>query len=186
MPRFSGPPSVNPLAATQATGNTRKSQSEVAQVAHGDVVTADRRDLPPGFVVTASGRISGVTEPGVVSVDYPFPAKDLAALDSALVHASRASQARFAIYLGDLGKDTAAQARAILAKVPTANDAVLIAVSPNQSAIEIVYGSHLRGRGAEEAAPRAVAAAAAEFEQDNLTVGLLSAIRVLSTGIVPA
>ena len=44
------------------------------------------------------------------------------------------------MYVGDLGADTAATAREILAKVPTPDNAVLLAVSPNQKAIEVVYG----------------------------------------------
>jgi hypothetical protein len=137
-------------------------------------------------VVTSSGRISGVTEPGELSVDYPFPIKDLVILDDALTYGSRASKARFAIYIGDLGSDTAARARELLAKVPTPDDAVLIAVSPNQSAIEVVYGSAVRGRGGASAAPLGVSAAASAFEQGDLIDGLVSAIRVLSAGISPA
>jgi Domain of unknown function (DUF5130) len=155
-------------------------------VARGDVATIEPTDLPRGWVVTSSGRISGVTEPGELSVDYPFPNRDLVLLDDALTYGSRASKARFAIYIGDLGNDTAARARAVLAKVPTPNDAVLIAVSPNQCAIEVVYGSAVRGRGAESAAPLGVAAAASAFEQGDLIDGLVSAIRVLSAGISPA
>lgn len=117
---------------------------------------------------------------------FPFPIKDLVAVDDALKYSSRASNARFAVYLGDLGSDTAARAREILAKVPTPDDAVLIAVSPNQCAIEVAYGSQLRGRGAESAAPLGVAAATSAFEQGNLIDGLISAIRVLSAGIAPA
>ena len=71
---------------------------------------------------------------------YPFPVKDLVVLDDALKFGSRAAKARFAVYLGDLGADTAATAREILAKVPTPDNAVLLAVSPNQRAIEVVYG----------------------------------------------
>jgi hypothetical protein len=137
-------------------------------------------------VITTSGRISGVTEPGEVSVDYPFPIKDLVLIDDALKYGSRASRTRFAIYLGDLGSDTAARAREILAKVPTPDDAVLLAVSPDQSKIEVVYGSAVRGRGAETAAPLGVAAAASAFEMGNLVDGLVSAINVLSAGISPA
>ncbi len=155
-------------------------------MASGDVATIDYADLPRGWAVTTSGRISGVTEPGELSSDYPFPIKDLVLLDDALTYGSRESKARFAIYLGDLGADTAARAREILAKVPTPNNAVLIAVSPNQSTIEVVYGSEVRGRGAESAAPLGVAAASAAFEQGNLTDGLISAIRVLSAGITQA
>ena len=154
-------------------------------MARGEVATIEPSELPKGSVITTSGRISGVTEPGELSVDYPFPITDLVLIDDALKYGSRESRARFAIYLGDLGSDTAARAREILAKVPTPDNAVLLAVSPNQSAIEVVYGSQVRGRGAESTAPLGVAAAASEFEQGNLVDGLISAIRVLSAGISP-
>jgi hypothetical protein len=162
------------------------SRSEVAQVAHGEVATIDPADLPRGWVLTTSGRVSGVTEPGEISVHFPFSIKDLVAVDDALKYASRASKARFAVYLGDLGADTAARAREVLAKVPTPNNAVLLAVSPDQSVIEVVYGAAVRGRGAESAAPLGVAAASSAFEQGHLIDGLVSAIRVLSSGISPA
>jgi hypothetical protein len=165
---------------------SRNSQLEVAQVARGEVATIDPADLPRGWVLTTSGRVSGVTEPGELSVHFPFSIKELVAVDDALKYASRASKARFAVYLGDLGADTAARAREILAKVPTPDNAVLLAVSPNQSAIEVVYGAAVRGRGAESAAPLGVAAASSAFEQGHLIDGLVSAIRVLSSGISPA
>jgi Domain of unknown function (DUF5130) len=155
-------------------------------VAPGEVATIAPSELPKGSVITTSGRISGVTEPGELSVHYPFPTSDLVAIDDALKYGSRQSRARFAIYLGDLGSDTAARAREILAKVPTPDDAVLLAVSPDQSVIEVVYGSAVRGRGAESAAPLGVAAASSAFEQGHLVDGLVSAIRVLSAGISPA
>jgi Domain of unknown function (DUF5130) len=158
----------------------------VAQVASGEVATLKHAELPHGSVITTSGRISGVTEPGEVSVHYPFPIDDLVALDDALTYGSRAADARFAVYIGDLGSDTAARAREILAKVPTPNDAVLIAVSPDQHAIEVVYGSGVRGRGAESAAPLGVAAAAASFNYGHLIGGLISAVKVTSAGISPA
>ena len=155
-------------------------------MARGEVATIDPADLPRGWVLTTSGRVSGVTEPGELSVHFPFSIKELVAVDDALKYASRASKARFAVYLGDLGADTAARAREILAKVPTPNNAVLLAVSPDQSAIEVVYGAAVRGRGAESAAPLGVAAASSAFEQGHLIDGLVSAIRVLSSGISPA
>lgn len=155
-------------------------------MASGEVATVEAADLPLGSVITASGRVSGVTEPGEVSVHYPFPIKDLVALDDALTYGTRAAGARFAVYIGDLGADTAARAREILARVPTANDAVLVAVSPDQRAIEVVYGAGVRGRGAESAAPLGVAAAASAFADGNLVDGLVSAVRVISSGISPA
>jgi hypothetical protein len=159
----------------------------VAQVASGEVAkVVDQDNLPYGYAVTNSGRISGVTEPGELSVHYPFSVKDLVILDDALKYGSRGSKARFAVYVGDLGEDTAATARDILAKVPTPDNAVLLAVSPNQKAIEVVYGVEVKGRGIEEAAPLGVSAAAASFKEGNLIDGLISAVRVLSAGVSPA
>ena len=97
-----------------------------------ELATTSSAALPYGYVFTTSGRISGVTEPGELSVHYPFPVKDLVVLDDALKFGSRAAAARFAVYVGPLGVDTAATAREILAKVPTPDNAVLLAVSPNQ------------------------------------------------------
>ncbi|WP_156685962.1 DUF5130 domain-containing protein [Mycobacterium sp. Marseille-P9652] len=155
-------------------------------MASGEVATVEPGELPYGAAITSSGRISAVTEPGELSVHYPFPTKDLVAIDDALKYGSRASGARFAIYLGDLGADTAARARELLARVPTPDDAVLLAVSPNQRAIEVVYGSAVRGRGAESAAPLGVAAAKSSFERGDLVDGLVSAVRVMSAAISPA
>ena len=156
-------------------------------MASGEVAkVVDPANLPYGYAVTNSGRISGVTEPGDLSVHYPFSVKDLVVLDDALKYGSRGSKARFAVYLGDLGEDTAATARDILAKVPTPDNAVLLAVSPNQKAIEVVYGAEVKGRGIEEAAPLGVSAAAASFKEGNLIDGLISAVRVLSAGVSPA
>jgi hypothetical protein len=142
-------------------------------------------ELPYGSAITSSGRISSVVEPGTLPVQYPFPIKDLVILDNALKFGSRAAKARFAVYIGDLGVDTAATAREILAKVPTPDTAVLLAVSPDQKAIEVVFGSQVRGRGIEESAPLGVSAAAASFKQGNLIDGLISGIRVLSAGVSP-
>ena len=157
-------------------------------MASGELTRAGTREieeLPYGAAITSSGRISAVTEPGELSVQYPFPTKELVILDNALKFGSRAAKARFAVYIGDLGADTAATAREILAKVPTPDNAVLLAVSPNQKAIEVVYGSQVRGRGIEEAAPLGVSAAAASFKEGNLIDGLISGIRVLSAGVSP-
>jgi len=169
-----------------ATDTDTDSKWEVAQVAggkHQAVATVDPESLPVGWVVTSSGRLSGVSEAGQPSETYPFSIADRVALDDALKYGSRASKARFAVYIGDLGADTAASARTLLGRVPRPDDAVLLAVSPNQRAIEVVYGSGVRGRGAESAAPLGVAAAASAFKEGNLIDGLISAIRVLSAGI---
>jgi len=157
-------------------------------VASGELVTtsAEIAELPRGFVVTNSGRISGVTEPGELSVTYPFPMTELVFLDDALKFGSRAAKTRFAVFLGDLGEDTAATARQILAQVPTPDNAVLLAVSPSQRAIEVVYGSAVKGRGIEESAPKGVSAAAELFKDGKLIPGLIKAVEVMSAGVSPA
>ena len=152
-------------------------------MATGDFLVARPDQLPSGWAVTSSGRLSVAAHPGELPGQYPFPTMELMALDSALTNASRQSKARFAVYVGDLGADTAASARAVLADVPTPNNAVLLAVSPDQRAIEVVYGADVRGRGAETAAPLGVSAAASAFREGNLIDGLISAVRVMSAGI---
>ena len=69
--------------------------------------------------------------------------------------------------------------------MPTPNNAVLLAVSPDQKAIEVVYGADLKGRGIETAAPLGVSAAVASFKEGDLIDGLVSAVRVMSAGIAP-
>jgi len=155
-------------------------------VVSGDVATVVPAQLPYGWAITSSGRISKVTEPGELSLHYPFPIQDLVVLDDALKYGSRAAKARFAVYVGPLGEDTVATAREVLAKVPTPDNAVLLAVSPDQRAIEVVYGSELKGRGIETAAPLGVSAAASAFKEGNLIDGLISAVRVMSAGVSPA
>ena len=99
------------------------------------VMTRTTGTLPAGWVVSSSGRLSVACEPDQLPSQFPFPTMDLIALDAALSSASRQSKARFAVYVGDLGDDTMARAQQILADVPTPDNAVLLAVSPDQRAI---------------------------------------------------
>ena len=59
---------------------------------------------------------------------------------------------------------------------------MLLAVSPDQRAIEVVYGSDVSGRGIEESAPKGVAAAAELFKDGKLVPGLVKAVEVMSAG----
>ncbi|AGM28267.1 DUF5130 domain-containing protein [Mycobacteroides abscessus] len=166
-----------------ATATPAPRRLEGPQVASGDVAVKPAGDLPRGWAETVSGRLSGVTEPGELSVHYPFPNYQLATLDDALTYGSRQSKARFSVYIGDLGNDTNAGARDVFLKVPTPDEAVLIAVSPDQHVVEVVYGEALKGRGAESAADLGVAAALAAFKEGNLLDGIISAVRVMSAAI---
>ena len=97
-------------------------------MAGGELAIRPESDLPVGWVITSSGRLSGVTEPGDVSVHYPFSTMDLVTLDDALTYGTRTSKARMAVYIGDLGDDTAVRARELLADVPTPKEAAHTAV----------------------------------------------------------
>lgn len=48
-------------------------------MARGDVATIEHAELPPGWVLTTSGRISGSPSPGTVRA-LPVPIADLVAL----------------------------------------------------------------------------------------------------------
>ena len=65
------------------------------------------------------------------------------------------------------------------------DNAVLLAVSPDQRAIEVVYGEQVRGRGAESAAPLGVSTAAAAFKDGKLVDGLVNAIEAMAAEISP-
>ena len=135
---------------------------EAEPVASGEVATVTPAELPLGSAITTSGRISGVTEPREMSVHYPFPISELVTLDDALTYGSRAAGARFAVYIGDLGSDTAARAREILAKSSRTErrgaGRRLTGSARDRGGLRV---QQVRGRGAESAAPLGVAAAAA-------------------------
>lgn len=81
-----------------ATATPALRRLEGPQVASGDVAVKPAGDLPRGWAETVSGRLSGVTEPGELSVHYPFPNYQLATLDDALTYGSRQSKARFGLH----------------------------------------------------------------------------------------
>ncbi|WP_446224856.1 DUF5130 domain-containing protein [Nocardia sp. IBHARD005] len=140
-------------------------------------------DLAHGFALTSSGRVSGVHEPGTVFDEVPFTDHERISLDNALTEATRATKIRFNIYLGDLGADPAAGADAILPNTPESADSVLIAVSPNQGAIEVRSGADVAERANDRICQLGVTAALASFRQGNLIDGLISATRVMAAAI---
>ncbi|MFF0543317.1 DUF5130 domain-containing protein [Nocardia thailandica] len=140
-------------------------------------------DLPHGAALTSSGRVSAVHEPGTVFDEVPFTDFERIRLDNALTEATRATKVRFNVYLGDLGNDPAAGADALLANTPEGAASVLIAVSPNQRAIEVRSGKDVADRADDRICQLGVTAALASFRQGNLIDGLISALRVMSASI---
>lgn len=139
--------------------------------------------LPIGSAVTASGRISTALFPGNVMDTPPFSRDELIALDEALRDASNLAEVRFSTYIGDLGDDVTADARAILARCPEPAHAALIAVSPNTRDIAIVSGSEVAGRINDRVAELGVTAAIPAFRDNQLIDGLVAALRVMATAV---
>lgn len=140
-------------------------------------------ELPHGSVVTSSGRVSGVHEAGAVFKEAPFSDDERLAMDNALTEVTRATKVRFNIYIGDLGADPAAGADAVFPTTPEAARSVLIAVSPNDKAVEVRSGSEIADRANDRVCQLGVSAALSSFRKGQLIDGLISAVRVMAANI---
>jgi hypothetical protein len=152
-------------------------------VATGELTHASAAvDEEPGYgaAVTSSGRISAAKMYEPAGPISPFSTQQLARLDEALTLASRETGLDFSVYLGELGDDTRVAAEGLLASTDNPADAVVVAVSPGQRAIEIVTGSQARYRLPDRGAKLAVASMVASFKEGDLIGGLVNALRMLS------
>ncbi|MGH3978064.1 MAG: DUF5130 family protein [Pseudonocardiaceae bacterium] len=149
---------------------------------HAELASRDgRRELAPGEVEVASGRVSIARRVTPARRNLPFTNVQLAGLDEALTMASRITGLHFSVYLGDLGEDTRARAEELHAAVGShAPDAVVIAVSPGQRVVEIVTGSQASWQLADRGCKLAVMSMVASFREGDLAGGLSSGLRVLA------
>lgn len=149
-------------------------------------VPVQQETLPLGFVVTASGRVSGVSHPGDEPYDKsPFSMEDRVRIDHALTEATRRTGILWTIYIGELSGRPADAARELLSTLPDPSRSVLIAVSPNERQIEILGGEAIGNRFNDRVAQLGVSAALASFKQQDLIDGLVSAVRVMSAAVRP-
>ncbi|MBF6331510.1 DUF5130 domain-containing protein [Nocardia transvalensis] len=140
-------------------------------------------DLPHGWAVTSSGRVSGVHEAGDVFKEAPFSDRERLLMDNTLTEATRSTKVRFNIYIGDLGADPAAGVDALFPATPEAARSVLIAVSPNDHAVEVRSGRDVADRVNDRICQLGVTAALASLRQGELIDGLVSAVRVMAAAI---
>lgn len=156
-------------------------------MASGDVIrTAARTDvpLPLGSAVTSSGRISRARPLAELFEGPPFKDRDLADLDDTLTSAIQITGVRFSVYIGDAA-DPAADTDALFPSTPEAENSVLVAVYPNQKAVEIRSGRVADERGiTSQVARLGVTAAVSSFGQGQLIDGLISAVRVMANAII--
>lgn len=144
------------------------------------LVAAGTTELPSGSAVTASGRISTAevfTEEDLEAL--PFTPVEMSRLDEALTLASRDSGLRFSVYLGTLGPRPAERAQELHADLTGSDEAVLVAVSPEQRVVEVVTGPEARVRLPDRGAKLAVMSMVASFKEGDLLGGLLSGLRML-------
>jgi hypothetical protein len=148
---------------------------------HGHALAhPETEKLPLGSAVTASGRISTAEvyrEPDLSAL--PFTPVQLTRLDEALTLASRDSGLRFSVYLGDLGAKPTETAQRLHAEVEGSDEAVLVAVSPEQRVVEVVTGPEARVRLPDRGAKLAVMSMVASFKEGDLLGGLLTGLRML-------
>jgi len=146
----------------------------------GALALPGTENLPSGSAVTASGRISTAefyAEPDLSAL--PFTPVQLTRLDEALTLASRDSGLRFSVYLGELGPKPTETAQRLHAEVEGSDEAVLVAVSPEQRVVEVVTGPEARVRLPDRGAKLAVMSMVASFKEGDLLGGLLSGLRML-------
>jgi hypothetical protein len=150
-------------------------------------------DLPVGAVVMPHGRVSAAREVRADPTRSPFTPVQLAALDEALTLASRSSGLQFTVYIGPFlaapsggpaggrsGPERRAAAEALHAATPDPAEAVLVAVSPGERAVEVVTGERASRRLSNNGCRLAVMAMVASFKEGDLIGGLVSGLRMMS------
>lgn len=140
-------------------------------------------DLPHGFVVTTSGRVSGVHEAGDVYREAPFSDRERLLMDNTLTEVTRSTKVRFNVYIGDLGADSGAGADALFPTTPEAARSVLIAVSPNDKAVEVRSGRDVADHVNDRVCQLGATAALSSLRQGELVDGIVSAARVMAAAI---
>lgn len=134
----------------------------------------------PGEALVGTGRISAARQVTPVLRTLPFTRSQLAALDDALVRASRSARVHFGIYLGDLGADTRTRAEELHDSMGEWTDnAVLVAVSPGQRVVEVVTGGKAVHRLPDRGCKLAVESMISSFKEGDLTGGLTSGLQML-------
>jgi hypothetical protein len=127
--------------------------------------------------------VSGVHEAGDVFKEAPFSDPERLLLDNTLTEATRATKVRFNIYIGDLRPDPESGVDALFPATPEAARSVLIAVSPNDRAVEVRSGRDIADRVNDRVCQLGVTAALSSLRQGELVDGLVSALKVMAAAI---
>lgn len=114
-------------------------------------------------------------------LDGPFNTRQLLRLDEALRVADRSTGLTFSVYIGDLDEPVRGHAEKLHAQLADPDRSVLVAVSPNQRALEIVTGAVARKRILDREAKLAALSMVAAFGGGDLAGGVISGLDQLAT-----
>ena len=141
--------------------------------------------MAPGEVVPIGAPALSRWQPPLVgpqgAAGRPFDEKGLGLLDEVIDQAEQVTGLRFSAYLGDLGNDSRATAKSLLAGLGAdATSAVLVAVSPGQRVVEVVTGAQAARRISDRSARLAVLSVVSSALDGDLLGALVNAVRTLA------
>jgi hypothetical protein len=116
--------------------------------------------------------------PGVL--DGPFNTQQLLRLDEALRLADASTGLIFSVYVGDLDEPVRGHAEKLHGQLADPDRSVLLAISPNQRALEIVTGAEARRRIPDRSAKLAALSMAAAFGGGDLAGGTVAGLSQLA------
>lgn len=115
------------------------------------------------------------------ALEGPFTTRQLLRLDEALRTADLSTGLVFSVYVGELSEPLRQHAEQLHGQLAEPARSVLIAVSPNQRALEIVTGSVARRRLPDRDCKLAAMSMAAAFGGGDLAGGLVTGLAQLSS-----
>lgn len=110
----------------------------------------------------------------------PFTSNQLVRLDEALRAAEQQCDLKFSVYVGPLTEAVRADAESLHDRLPEPDGSVLLAVSPNQRALEIVTGPLAAKRLPDRVCALAALSVTAAFSGGDLAGGLVTGLRMLA------
>ena len=110
----------------------------------------------------------------------PFTTPQLLRIADALKLADSSTGLTFSVFVGELDEPVRAHAEKLHAELEAPSVSVLIAVSPNQRALEIVTGDQARRRIPDRAAKLAALSMSAAFSGGDLAGGIVSGLAQLA------
>jgi hypothetical protein len=113
-------------------------------------------------------------------LEGPFTTRQLLRLDEALRNADRLTGLTFSVFVGELDEPVREHSEKLHAQLADPPRSVLIAVSPNQRALEIVTGAVTRRRLPDRDCKLAALSMSAAFSGGDLTGGLVTGLTQLA------